>query len=172
MKKIIIVMFAVIVFIIGCSVNSNSKSENEKLLKLTLENEKLNQKTTIYESTIELFKNVGKFNINVFENIKSCSFTRTYKVYKILNEFNSTVTLNQKYVILTSFQSEKLILVLVDKNLNLRENKVYEFKFDSSKNYILNTTNEQLLFEQFNIVSVNETTKIGLEQVNEIIICN
>jgi hypothetical protein len=90
-----------------------------------------------------------------------------------MDEYTSTNTVDKKYVILTAFQSEKLILATITNELSndLKADKYYEFKFSGNKNYLISTADDELIFENFNIVSINETSKSGLEQVNEDIVC-
>ncbi len=165
MKKFVIILFAVVFFTTGCN---NSETDKSKA-----ENENLSEKISKYETIIRNFKEVGKFDITPFENTKTCEFTKTFEVYKIINGYTSTITIDKKYVILTAFQSEKLILTTIANEFseNFEENKFYEFKFSGNKNFLINTINDELIFENFNIVSVNETSKSGLEQVNDDVMC-
>lgn len=165
MKKFVITLFVVIIFATGCNANNQNKLKDE--------NENLSKKISEYETIIRNFKEVGKFNISPFEKIKTCEFTKTFKVYKIINEYISTTTIDKKYVILTVFQSEQLILTTIANEFtkSLEENKFYEFKFSGNKNFLINTINDELIFGNFNLVSVNETSKSGLEQINNGIIC-
>ena len=91
------------------------------------------------------------------------TFTRTYNILNISDSDDS------KYVYLTirQFQVDEVstVKVLKDLTLNLEENKNYEFTFQ----YVINheTKNINDIFDKYDLVSIKETDKEGLAQIQE-----
>ena len=115
-----------------------------------------------------IFKKEEAFNKNdklvkVDKNILGKSFVRTYRVYHIAD------SLREKYVYITirGFNQEDIDTVLVEKNLfsSLEVDKDYEFTFKIINEDIDESI--QAIFQNSEIVSVQETDKVGEEQINE-----
>lgn len=93
-----------------------------------------------------------------------CSFTKTYLVLDVSDSNDK----NYFYLTLKMFQGEEVATVKVKRNLinEIIEDKFYEFKFN-----ILETSNDndsiQEIFNNYNLISITETDKTGLDQVNE-----
>ena len=115
-----------------------------------------------------IFKKEEGFNKNdklvkVDKNILGKSFVRTYRVYHIAD------SLREKYVYITirGFNQEDIDTVLVEKSLfsSLEVDKDYEFTFKIINEDIDESI--QAIFQNSEIVSVQETDKVGEEQINE-----
>lgn len=115
-----------------------------------------------------IFKKEEVFNKNdklvkVDKNILGKSFVRTYRVYHIAD------SLREKYVYITirGFNQEDIDTVLVEKSLfsSLEVDKDYEFTFKIINEDIDESI--QAIFQNSEIVSVQETDKVGEEQINE-----
>lgn len=92
-----------------------------------------------------------------------CPFTRTYLVLDI-SESNKE---EYRYLTLREFQGEEVTTVKVNKKLmtGIVEDKSYEFNFG----YLGNSreTNIKSIFENNLLLSIIDTEKVGLEQVND-----
>ena len=104
-------------------------------------------------------------NSNIEE--REISFTRTYRIVKILDYEDAT---NQyTYIILDKFQEFKPYLIKLEKTLatTLTQDKFYEFTFNGIYKENIDYSNIQELFNNFNIISIKLTDKSGLEQIQE-----
>lgn len=91
------------------------------------------------------------------------SFIRTYKVLNIEKSNDDTYL----YLTLRAFQDEDVETVKVNKSLinDIEEDKYYEFKFQKD-NYDIED-NIKSIFENKTLISIDETKKEGLEQIQE-----
>lgn len=101
--------------------------------------------------------------ISSIEIEKTCHFTKTYRVEKII-ESNDEQYL---YVTLTTFQEEGATTVTIPRKINnsMEEGKYYEFTFSNNKNKL--SEEIENIFKNTEIISIVETEKIGLEQTQE-----
>lgn len=101
------------------------------------------------------------------EDTYRTSFTRTYLVIDQLKSVDETGEYG--YLIVNQFQRNNPTVVKVKLDLlsNLKFNENYEFTFygeyDSNKNY----DTIEGIFNSFDILSIKETDKIGLDQLQE-----
>ena len=103
-------------------------------------------------------------NEKVNDNLKECVFIKTYRVENILQSND------EDYLLLTIRESncEEAVTIKVNKNLSedeFVEGKNYEFTLKRIKNINEETINE--IFDSSEIMSIKETDKIGLDQVQE-----
>lgn len=103
------------------------------------------------------------------EPLKECSeskgLTFTYEVNKIKYiEDNNTYN-----VTLKKYDDKKLYDVVIKSNLaqNIKEGKNYEFNFHYSMLTFLRKKDTLDVFQNLELISVNETNKIGIEQIND-----
>lgn len=103
------------------------------------------------------------------ESLKECSeskgLTFTYEVNKIKYiEDNNTYN-----VTLKKYDDKKLYDVVINSNLaqNIKEGKTYEFNFNYSMQTFLRKKDTLDVFQNLELISVNETNKIGIEQIND-----
>jgi len=92
------------------------------------------------------------------------TFTRTYNIIDII-ENNS---LEYDSFEIKQYQNEKSYIVDVKKDLakNIEKNKNYEFTFKINKDVIIEDE-IKAIFDNYEIVDVVETDKVGLEQTQE-----
>ncbi len=97
------------------------------------------------------------------QNEFTCTFIRTYKVEYILPS-NSKEFL---YLTIRAFQDEEVQSIKISKALcpEIEQGKYYEFKFRPfekiEKDNILN------IYQKSKLISIEETEKIGLEQIQD-----
>lgn len=131
----------------------NSKKEQEKFLK-----------TIVDSDLIKFVKgNKLKYEINTPESdTEEVTFIRTYNILNVANSNDE----NYIYLTIRQFQSEEVQTIKVEKKLcpQIAEEKNYEFTIVLNKK-----TNDDILsiFNNGKIISINETDKIGLEQIQE-----
>ncbi len=110
-----------------------------------------------------------------------CNFTKTYRIVNLLDGYVAEIP-EWSYIAVDQFQNHEVITLKVPSKLKegLEENKYYEFKYmivgngsinsmDDVNKYI--TLDEIILNKKEEDVKVylmiNETSKTGLEQINE-----
>lgn len=102
--------------------------------------------------------------VNANQQLKDVYFTRTYYVIKDLELTDHTG--NFHYYVINQFLEDDPTVIKVEKQYILEENKNYEFTFHGEivekKDYRIKD-----LFENLNIVEIEETDKTGLDQVQE-----
>ena len=101
-------------------------------------------------------------NLSIINNQKN-NFTRTYEVLNI-EESNDE---NYLYLTIRQFQQEEVETVKVLKNLanSIEINKNYEFTFKKANLNIEDSIKS--IFENAELISIKETDKTGLEQIQE-----
>lgn len=125
-------------------------------------------------NTLDKNKDIYFGGVNLANNLKgeycgkkkdnTCYFTRTYHIVSI-KEDNDEDIIN---VTLKSFQGD-IDLVKLDKSNKLQVGNNYEFTFRTYDNFDDNISN---IFNNSTLISVKETLKQGLEQVNDKICVN
>ncbi len=95
------------------------------------------------------------------ENI---SFIRTYRVVADLNETDQTGQYN--FVVVEQYQVEEPVVIKLDKQYKIEENANYEISFSGIK-ILEKEYSIKEIFENFQIVSVKKTNKIGLDQIQD-----
>ena len=95
------------------------------------------------------------------ENI---SFIRTYRVVADLNETDQTGQYN--FVVVEQYQLEEPVVNKLDKQYKIEENANYEISFNGIK-ILEKEYSIKEIFENFQIVSVKKTNKIGLDQIQD-----
>lgn len=122
---------------------------------------------------IEIDGGVGKIDIryqdkepakeNTYsENNNQDTFTKTYKVLN-KTSFNEE---NSYYLTLQIFQGEVDTIIIKDLKTNIVENKTYEFVFEKNSS-IKTEDNIKSIFNNYKLVEVKETDKVGLNQVQD-----
>ena len=115
------------------------------------------------EMLIDMYtKNFMRLNFSIINNQKN-NFTRTYEVLNI-EESNDE---NYLYLTIRQFQQEEVETVKVLKNLanSIEINKNYEFTFKKANLNIEDSIKS--IFENAELISIKETDKTGLEQIQE-----
>ena len=98
--------------------------------------------------------------------IKNVQFTRTYQVIADLDRTDNTG--DYQYYVVAQFQQEEPILIKVNKEYSLEENKNYEFTFEGSISVGENKKRDNAtIFQEFAIKNIVETDKVGLDQIQE-----
>ncbi|MCI8291562.1 MAG: hypothetical protein HFJ25_04890 [Clostridia bacterium] len=95
------------------------------------------------------------------ENI---SFIRTYRVVADLNETDQTGQYN--FVVVEQYQVEEPVVIKLNKQYKIEENANYEISFNGIK-ILEKEYSIKEIFENFQIVSVKKTNKIGLDQIQD-----
>lgn len=93
----------------------------------------------------------------------ACTFIRTYKIEYILPS-NSEDFL---YLTIRAFQEEEVQTVKISKSLlpKIEQGKYYEFKFRPLEKLTQDTILN--IYQKSKIISIEETEKIGLEQIQD-----
>lgn len=91
----------------------------------------------------------------------TCSFTRTYQLLHVVESNDE----NYHYLTLKQFQAEPVVTVKVPKDINpnIEIEKFYEFAFATTYHGQLSEIGE--VFEHASITSIQETDKVGLDQL-------
>lgn len=111
---------------------------------------------------VDIDGGIGKIQIHITEEkTTSQTFTKTYQLLNISksNEENSY------YLTLQLFQGEVATVLVKDINNQLESGKNYEFTFATNSKTI--EDNIKSIFENSTILSIKETSKIGLEQIQD-----
>lgn len=96
------------------------------------------------------------------DNTAICEYTRTFKILGIY-ESNDDKYL---YVTIRAFQDEDIQTIKIERNMTeVKENNYYEFTFKTSKKVDENSILS--LSQNSAIISIEETDKVGLQQVNK-----
>lgn len=105
-----------------------------------------------------------------YENISNnheeaiVEFTRTYNIIADLNK--KDLTGENNYYVISQYQEGEPTIIKINCNYNLQENANYEFSFKgkkiNGKKYSI-----QEIFDTFEIVKIEKTDKIGMDQVQD-----
>lgn len=133
-------------YVVVVGLLDNSKKEQERFKRM------------VVDSNLIKFVQTTK----LVEEVDEYTFIRTYH---ILNRADSN---DDKYLYLTlrQFQAEEVCTVKVEKRLcsSVEEGKNYEFTFKSTKKFGDNISS---IFDNSEVVSIIETQKVGLEQIQD-----
>lgn len=159
-NRLIMVLIVIIIGLIGCNIY------------LVMQNKSVN---TNKESN-EIVK---EENNNSEEKYYDCSFTRTYRVVDLLDNYVAEVP-EMSYIVLDAFQSHSAFTHKISPEIkkNLEVNKYYEFTYYLKGIGIVNDMNDVIDRISFInsiksdnslkvLLEVKETEKIGLEQVQD-----
>lgn len=155
-EKIIIISLAIIFVIvtsilIGIIVSNNKSSKNEqKKLQSSIDNykirnEELNEKVSDLKNELKFF------------NDYICEYTQTFR-YIDEYDYQGTVP-ESKFIVVDRFQEHFPIILVINKekfDINFEKNKNYEITFNGSING-----------NKTAITKIEETEKVGLEQIQE-----
>ena len=94
-------------------------------------------------------------------NVKKCTFTRTYKVLAIYDSNDD----DYKWITIRSYQDEDIATVKIKNKYNINKNENYEIKFKVEGK--IKKDNISDIYNNSSIISIDETDKEGLEQLNE-----
>lgn len=111
-------------------------------------------------------EDLDRYNIDYLKYSKEeveKTFIRTYNILNIEESNNY----NYLYLTLNYFQGEEIKTVKVARSLaqNIKEDKYYEFKFKKNNTNI--EDNIESIFENTTLISIEETDKIGLDQIQD-----
>ncbi len=116
-------------------------------------------------------------NLNNIKYNYDCTFTKTYNIVNLLNDYQSEIE-NYSYIVVDEYQSHFPKTMLIPKSLknNLKENKSYEITYhlNGKSNNILDDIdyiNQNIGVSDNLVITINikETNKTGMNQVNEAI---
>lgn len=140
--------------------NGKTHFTNKGLTILNCKTEEENEDIYIGPKSMNYEENFCKNNPNF---IKYDTFIKTYKVLNVA-ESNDDKYL---YITVRQFQDEEIETVKIFRSLmpEIKENKNYEFKFQYTENKI--EDNLKSIFEDAKLLSIKETDKIGLEQIQD-----
>lgn len=121
-------------------------------------------KETIVDSDLIKFVKSERF-VNESDNQESEDLKTFIRTYEILNVAESNDT-NYMYLTIRQFQGEEVQTVKVEKALcpEIEEGKSYEFTLKQNRKPEDNILS---IFNNSSVVSIKETDKIGLEQIQE-----
>jgi hypothetical protein len=154
-KRVIsIILILLSIIFIGCFIFF---IYDDKVLKN--DNTKLKAKISSLESVIKGFEN------NDDNSNKECTFIRTLRVVDIL-DYEGAVP-EVAFILADTFQSFTPFVLKIDReNLDkLAKDKYYELTFNGSIKIYNNS--EDFSLSNFKILSINETDKEGLNQIQE-----
>lgn len=114
---------------------------------------------------------------NIKEKEYNCSFTVTYRIVNLLDNYIAEVP-EYSYIVVDKFQDHKPISHYIPTNLktNLELNKYYEFTYhikgkgniNNIYDVINNINTKHLTNNNLSVtLTIKETSKIGLEQIQE-----
>ncbi len=141
--------------------------ENKVVVVGLLDNSEEEQerfKDTIVDSDLIKFVKSEKF-VNENDNQESEDLKTFIRTYEILNVAESNDT-DYMYLTIRQFQGEEVQTIKVEKALcpEIEEGKSYEFTLKQNRKPEDNILS---IFNNSSIVSIKETDKIGLEQIQE-----
>lgn len=115
---------------------------------------------------VDLLYEKGKATCPTKEEIEStCHFTRTYYVDQVVEN----QTTNELSLVLTEYQGSTVILNIPLKwSSNIDVGNNYEFTFSSEKDQELDTSLPNI-FNNYELVDITKTDRIGLEQIQDTI---
>ena len=158
-RRLLFISIVVILGLMGC--NLYLHHENDKLLK-----EEVN----------------GNDNDSIDKEVYyDCSFTQTYRVVDLLDDYIAEVP-EMSYVILDKFQIHGAYAHIIssEQKKKLEVNKYYEFTYylKGTTKDKLNDINDVLKYSSFNnqiksdnslsvLLEIKETDKLGMEQIQE-----
>jgi hypothetical protein len=146
--SIILLLFSIIfvgLFMVLIYDNVNLKGNNTKL----------NHKVSSLETDIKKLKD------NELNN-KECTFTKTLKIVDIL-DYDGAVP-DDIFILVDYFQSFNPFVLKISINNEVKEGLYYEFTFKGNKDKY---TNNDSSLSKFKILSIKETNKEGLSQIQE-----
>ena len=170
-------------------IEDNSNAINEIIDTLKLEDTLNDGGTQIYKGDITLIKcntldgnkdiYIGNDNMKFKQNFckdNNYTFIRTYTINEVskyteqqYTEEGSPVTYGNSFkVTLSEFQGEtKTVIINNLWDITLEKDKTYEFEFMLNEDAIEIEEKIEYIFKNSTIVGVKETTKTGLEQLQE-----
>lgn len=170
-------------------IEENSDAINQIISTLKLEDTLMDGGTQIYKGDITLIKcntldgnqdiYIGNKNMEFKQNFckdNNYTFIRTYTVKEVskyteqqYTENGTPVTYGNSFkVTLSEFQGEtKTVIINNLWDITLEKDKTYEFEFMLNKDAVEIKDEIESIFKNSTIVGVKETTKTGLEQLQE-----
>jgi hypothetical protein len=144
--SLIILSFLVISIIININLRSDNNDFKEKITDL--------------EGKIKELKSA-----KVDQNNNFCTFIKTLKIVDIL-DYEAAVP-EDVFILVDAFQSFTPFVLRVDREYlsKLTKDKYYEFTFNGPIKIYNNSEDASL--SNFRIISINETNKEGLDQIQE-----
>ena len=135
----------------GTSSNNKQKKKNKKVYILII--------AILIISTFLIINIINKSN--KMKEIEECTVIRTYYIDNVSNSNDE----NYKYITLHEFQIEGTFTVKISKVQaeKIKEKENYEITFKTDKDY----WNTDELFNNSEIISVEHTNNIGLEQIGK-----
>ena len=117
-------------------------------------------KYSISNKMLEIHKFKYKY---VVDDKNEKQFIKTYYVLNVSDSNNG----NDIYLTLKQFQRDEVVTVKIDKSINnnIIKDKYYEFTFNNTSKNI--EDNIKSIFENANLISIKETDKVGLAQIQD-----
>lgn len=100
-----------------------------------------------------------------FKDSVTTQFTQTFYVVSDLNKTDNSGNFN--YYVLEQFQKDNPAVVKINKTYKLENGKNYEITFKGLKSESAKEYSIFEIFNNFEMVSINLTNKVGLEQIQE-----
>lgn len=131
------------------------------------------------QSTTSLLDNNNNTNIDNKETYYDCTFTKTYRVVELLNNYVAEVP-EESFIVLDSYQTHSAFThrISIKEKEKLKENNYYEFTYHlkgigviNDMEDVRNNISSSNLIKSDNslkvLVEIKETNKEGLEQIQE-----
>jgi hypothetical protein len=96
-------------------------------------------------------------------NTSECTFIQTLRVIDIL-DYEGAIP-EDKFILVDQYQSFNPFVLKANKEDDIKEGKYYEFTFKGLKEKYNNNDD---LISDFTILSIKETNKVGLDQIQEV----
>ncbi len=162
-KGVIAIIICLILIIILCLVEIFFL--NNKIVEISKKYDSINskvQKNSFNNTSSQ--DNSGKEDEVTEPKMTEVEFIRTFIVLADLHSVDATGQYN--FYAIDQFQNFDPFVVKIDKNYTLKADKYYEFTFKGAKidgkDYSIKD-----IFDNFTIVDIKETNKIGLDQIQD-----
>lgn len=111
------------------------------------------------------YSTVEEVNVEKTNQSKEIQFVKTFFIVSDLNKLDSTG--KYKYYVVEQFQKDNPAVVKIDKTDSLKENTNYEITFKGYKSSENVRYTIKDIFDNFEIIDIQETQKQGMEQIQE-----
>lgn len=165
MKRIKIINFILFLFlVVGCKKSKLAQIEEKNIDYIEQITELTEKLAEVSNDKDELLVKLGKYEPEVFEN-GECTFTKTYRIVDIMDYKAEDDSL--KFIVIDQFQVQEPFIIKLTKDQvsQLKKDEHYEFTFEGKKKYKNNEKAE--IFDKFELIELNKTDKVGLNQLQE-----
>ncbi len=111
------------------------------------------------------YSTLEEVNVEKTNQSKEIQFIKTFFIVSDLNKLDSTG--KYKYYVVEQFQKDNPAVVKIDKTDSLKENTNYEITFKGYKSSENVRYTIKDIFDNFEIIDIQETQKQGIEQIQE-----